>query len=130
MFRPLALLAVLSIAAAGCQKDNALLQPSTTQTADTQIHYSFGNTAGSCSPQNDADWDDFLSYMLALAREGYVVTIHNDNVVSISAKESITYVATEESDAIRWTKTKIKEGYHVTITYNKTSGVYNCIAVK
>ena len=125
----MALFAVLGLAAAGCQKDN-YVTPQETVTEMT-VNYSAGDVYDSTVLTDDAAWDAFLDRMLALAREGYEVTIFNGSSANgASSKEVVTYTTDNEDDAKHWAKQMFDEGYQVTIKYDDETGIYTCTAVK
>ena len=127
--RTVVLFAVLGLAAAGCQKDN-FVAPQTTVTEMT-ISYYVGDRYGSTVLTDDAAWDAFLDRMLALAREGYEVTIFSGSSINgTSSKEVITYTTTSEGEAKEWAKDMSHQGYNVSISYDDETGIYTCIAFK
>ena len=127
--RAMALFAVLGVVATGCQRDNYVV-PQATVTEMT-VNYSAGDLYGSTVLTDDAAWDAFLDRMLALAREGYEVTIFNGSSASCtSSKEVVTYTTDNEDDAKHWAKHMFDEGYQVTIKYDDETGIYTCTAVK
>lgn len=78
---------------------------------------------------SDEEWDLWIHWMLALAREGKTVTFSNGKPSSTAAtKEKVTYSTTSEEDAHNWAKTMALQGYTVSIYYS--DGVYYCTAIK
>ncbi len=128
-FRATALFAVLSMAAISCQKDNYVATQATV--AEVTVNYSAGNRYGSVVLDDDMSWGLFLDRMLALAREGYEVTIFNGTLRSeTGAKESVTHITDDEEDAKNWAKDMTLQGYYVTIKYDDETGIYTCTAMK
>ena len=70
--------------------------------------------------------------MFALAEEGYSVSfrdIESTNVVRCT-KEIVTYTSRNKNEAIAWADAMEKDGYEVHISFDSTTGVYTCTAVK
>ena len=132
-FKTVALLAVLCLPVAGCQKDQVdnpveYAEPSS---AAIKATYSINGTQYTVLLEDEAAWNAFIEKMLALTREGYEVSIsRGDSLTSRPTKETITYTTTSEQDALQWTNTMANLGYTVTMTYNKKTGIYTCIAIK
>ena len=131
-FRTVALLAVLSLATTGCQKTE-FVDPkvSSEQTAETfYVVYSIDGEVYQdylC----ESEWDTFVERMLALAREGYEVSFSkNRSSLTSQTKEKVVFVTTSEHEAHNWSEAMTGEGYVVTITYDKITGEYTCIAIK
>lgn len=128
----MALLTVLTLAAAGCQKENDVLPlAGAEQTMETiQVVYSINGEVHQAT-LNKLEWQAFMERMLALAREGYEVTISkNDTFQTPQSKEKVVFVTKKESEANAWAEAMINDGYWVTISYDETTGEYTCIAVK
>ncbi len=80
---------------------------------------------------SESEWDAFLERMMALAREGYEVSFSkNRSSLTSQSKEKITFVTTSEQEANEWSNNMANQGYVVSITFDKTTGEYTCIAVK
>ncbi len=130
--RTVALFAVLSLAAASCQKENdvyPMVGPE--QTTETiQVTYSINGEVYQATI-NESEWDAFIERMLALARKGYEVSFsRNGNSLVSQSKEKLTFVTTDSDKAEAWVKDKIKKGYAVTVTFDQNTGEYTCIAIK
>ncbi len=132
VFRTVALFAVLSVAAAGCMKEETAFLPDNINTrAETVVSYSANGENGSVSLNDDMSWDLFLSRMFALAAEGYSVTIYPSSYASsISCKETVTFTTTDQAEAEAWTKAMVLEGYFVNVAYDPKTGVWTCVATK
>ena len=128
--RTIALFMALTVAASGCQKEMTTLQPEAVSITENTVHYSADNLMGNASLQTDADWDEFITRMFALAREGYEVTVYSGSTSSAMTKETVTYVTDDENDAKNWAIMMIKDGYNVTILFDEETGAWTCIAVK
>lgn len=80
----------------------------------------------------DEAWRDFLNRMLTLAEEGHEISLRNEEVTSrvVSAKEKVTFTTTDHDKAYTWTESMMKDGYMVSIHFDKESGTYTCYAIK
>lgn len=126
--RTAALLGLLSLAATGCMKENVANPVAITN--GYEIAYSTGSYYGHDNLNSDEEWDLFLDRMLALAKEGYEVTIFGNTSSTSSAKEVVTYTTTSEEDAKNWAKDMIQQGYEVHISYDDRTGLFTCTAIK
>lgn len=132
-FKKVAFVAMLTVAAAGCQKENFENQGSlANQIVDTIcVTYTINGQSYSTVLFGEEAWQAFIDQMLALAREGYEVSFsRNGNPMLTLTKETVTYVTTSESDAHKWADGMTAEGYIVTIEYNNKTGEYICTAIK
>lgn len=131
-FKSAALLAVLTLAATACQKENDFLPTTASeQTMETiNVVYSINGEVFHAT-LSESEWNAFVERMLALARQGYEVSFsrNGDSLVS-QCKEKVTFVTTDEREAQTWAKTMINEGYWVTISFDEATGEYTCIAFK
>lgn len=131
-FKSAALLAVLALAATGCQKENEVLPVAgTEQTTETlYVVYSINGEVFLVT-LSESEWDAFVERMLALARQGYEVSFFkNRSPLASQCKEKVTFVTTDEKEAHAWASAMADEGYTVTITYDDESEQYTCIAIK
>ena len=131
-FKTVALLAVLSLAAVSCQKENDVLPTvGSEQTMGTiQVLYSINGEVFQTT-LSESEWNAFVERMLALAREGYEVSFSkNRSSLTSQSKEKVTYVTKNKEEAVAWSNAMINQGYVVTITYDQTTGEYTCTAIK
>ena len=130
-FKNVALLAVLSMAAVSCQKEDVLPIIGTEQTADSiYVVYSINGEVYHAT-LSESEWDAFMERMLALARDGYEVTFSkNRTSLTSQSKEKVTFVTNSKEEAYSWSSAMIDKGYTVSITYNQSTGEYTCIAIK
>ena len=132
-FRTVALLAVLSIAAVSCEKENIVDNAATTgEVASMQmVTYTVDGVTSQVVVLSEDAWNDFLDWMFALAEEGHRVSFRR-GVASerIAAKETITYTTSDQQDAYMWANQMVSQGYLVTVDYDKKTGIYTCIAIK
>ncbi len=129
--KTVALLAALTLAATACQKENDMLPFGTEQTTETiNVVYSINGEVFHAT-LSESEWDAFVERMLALAREGYEVSFSkNGNSLSSQSKEKVTFTTTNEEEANAWSNDMVNQGYVVTITYDKGTGIYTCVAYK
>lgn len=133
-FKNAAFLLLVSIMAVSCLKETELEDYTCTE------EYNIGNETYYCVDgvlydvviNGQQEWMYFLSQMVALAEEGYTVSIFHGNHFNqtCEAKDVVTYTTFSQDDALMWAEKKYKEGYDVTIEYDRTTGKYNCIATK
>ena len=133
--KTMALLAVLSVAAVGCQKETVVADPQTgVEESDTvyTVRYTVNGVSYTETLIGEQAWADFLHRMLALAEEGYRVTVSKnaETVQYGMEKEVVTFKTKDKKTAYAWMDEKLEEGYDVTITYNPQTGEYTCIAVR
>ncbi len=131
--KTLAIFLAIAMATASCQKESLMQfnENGTPAVTVNTVYYTMNGQEGSLNLPNDEAWDSFLDRMLALAREGNVVTFSQGHKPGSSlSKEKVTYTTTSEDDAKRWAKEMSDQGYDVTISYDKTTGIYTCTAIK
>ena len=133
-FTTIALFAVLGTLAVSCQKENIIDE--TSIVAENGKVYTVSYTVNGVTHQltlvGDDAWHDFLNRMFVLAEEGHEVTFRNEETASrvVSAKEVVTYSTKNRDEAFSWAEAMIDEGYSVTISFDKKTGVYTCEALK
>ena len=133
--KKMALLTVLSVAAVGCQKETIMEEPQIgVETSGTvyTVYYSVNGVSHTETLIGEQAWADFLQQMLALAEEGYRVTIsRSTNTAQCSmSKEVVTFKTKNKKEAYEWLDNMTEQGYAVTITYNPQTGEYTCIAIR
>ena len=133
--KKMALLLVLSVAAVGCQKETITVEPQTGVEASGTVYtvrYAINGVTHTETLIGEQAWADFLQRMLALAEEGYRVTISRN--VSLEqypiSKEVETFKTKKKAEAYAWAEQKVNEGYLVTIEFNTQTGEYICTAVR
>lgn len=133
-FTTIALFAVLGTLAVSCQKENINDETSIVAENDTvyTVSYSVDGVTYQITLTGDDAWHDFMNRMFALAEEGHEVSFRNEETASsiVSAKEVVTYSTKNRDEAFSWAETMAYEGYTVTISFDKKTGVYTCEAVK
>ena len=130
-YKKIALLAVLSLAATSCQKEDVLPLVGTEQTSESiLVMYSINGEVFQTSI-SESEWDAFVERMIALAHEGYEVSFSkNGTSLTSQSKEKVTFVTKEEKEAQQWAHNMTNQGYIVTISYNQGTGEYTCVAIK
>lgn len=128
-----ALLAVLSTTAVSCQKENVIDNAFETTVSEVYtMQYSVNGITHAVSIHNETEEQALMQYLLALAREGFEISIYNEYPYNYSAstKETLTYTTKNEKDAVAWGLKKFKEGYTVDYFYDPKTGEYTCIATR
>ena len=135
IFKSLALLAVLSIAATGCQKDNIVESQTSMRVQQNvivrDVTYTIDGITFYATIHGDQNWQDFLKQMFDLIKEGHKVSIRNSDISSNGSltKQTVTYTTSSQSDAQQWTDKMTREGYEVWVEYDPRTGIYTCTAV-
>lgn len=129
----MALLAVLSIAAVSCQKENLdSITPAEVITDNQAVYiyqYEVNGIRGRITLHGETERTDFINRMLALAKEGNTVSFFDETQYTQSfIKEDVTYTTNDKEAALNWASGMLDLGYTVTIEYDKKTGVYNCTA--
>lgn len=131
-----ALFAVLSTMAIGCQKENngnvESMVSQTESIAVYNIQYKINGERFTATFQSDDEYTAFLMRLMALARTGNKVefSVQNNASHGIALKETLTYSTPNEADAMGWAKEKAGEGYTVSVTFDENEKMYICIAYR
>ena len=127
--RTVAVFAMLTLAAAGCQKE----QPASFGNQEIALG-AIGNVENTVeghfvfiTQEGALDLDALEQDIHRLVESGYTVVIGQNNMVG--AKDVLTYTTYNWDDAYKWSKQRENEGYAVSIT-QKDNGEYVCVAVK
>lgn len=128
----IAMFAILASMTVGCQKEDYVEPQSDVAEIGTvrTVSYAVDGVAHQVSIIGDDAWNDFLHHMLALCREGHEVFFRDAKSPLLGAKETLTYSAKTEAEAIAWCDAKAKEGYGVGMQYDKDEQVYKCYATR
>ena len=130
----MALLVVLSVAAVGCQKETVVDSHAGIEASCPvyTVRYAINGITHTETLIGEQAWAEFLQRMMALAEEGYRVSIsRNTNTVqNADSKEVVTFVTKDLEAATLWVKEKVNEGFEVTVIFNQETGEYTCIAVR
>lgn len=131
----LALLAVLSLACVGCQKETIAeppLQGVEDNTSAYGMTYSVDGIAGHITLHSPAERDAFIHRMLSLAKEGHKVTFRQDGntLNALAPKDVKTYDTTNKDSAYKWANEMLLAGYEVSVEFDEDTGIYHCTATK
>lgn len=135
-YKHVALLAVLSIAAAGCQKENIVETQTAMQIQQNvivrDVTYTIDGVTFYATIRGEQNWHDFIGRLLAIAKEGHKVSFRNNNACSNnpSTKETIHFDTTDPDDANKWCNMMSHYGYTVSMVYDERTGTYHCTATK
>ena len=132
--KTMALFAVLSLMAVGCQKET-IVEPNTgmQQTMSLRtVTYSIDGVTQQIIIRGEEAWMDFLKQLTALARQGHRIQFRceESRATTSTTKEVVTYTTTSEEDAIAWCNTMFNQGYEVNMTYDVKNGKFICTARK
>ena len=134
-YKTVVALALLSLAAAGCQKEN-IVEPNSSQIQQTydvkDVIYFIDGVQYRTSISGKQDWRLFTSQMLLLAREGHRVEFYEEDKYSPESftKETVTHTTRDQEDAQNWSEAMSNKGYKVTIEFDTKTGLYTCTAIK
>ena len=133
--RTVALVAVLCVAAAGCQKET--INPTGNDVVVNEnirmVTYTVDGVTHRVTLLNDEAWMAFIRSLTDLAKNGHSVTFLNEtanaNTMS-STKEKVVYTTDNEDDANKWAAKMADQGYTVSVIYDSETGIYTCTAIK
>ena len=132
--KAVALLAVLSVAAVGCQKETVVVSQTGAEESGTvyTVRYSVNGVSHTETLIGEQAWADFLQRMLALAEEGHRVTMSRSaNTAQYSeSKEVVTFTTKDKKKALAWVNEMLEAGYTVTFSFNPQTGEYTCVAIR
>lgn len=132
--KTVALLAVLGMAAVGCQKENIELPNQKTAVSDTAtvytVRYAIDGVAHLTTLHGEAEYSAFVYGLLTLAEQGHEVLFHNAFQASGDAatREVVTYTTGDKDEAHDWACRMEKEGYKVSIKYDAENNEFICVA--
>ena len=129
-----ALLAVLSMVAAGCQKEEIVGSQIAVQESSSthSVLYCIDGVQHSGTFYTEEEWVAFLDRMFALAEEGHHVSFRENDEENrvVSTKEKVVYTTPNRQEAEAWADIMVDKGYSVSIEYDEATGIYTCTAVK
>ena len=132
----MALFAVLSTLAVGCQKET-IVEPQNQIVAENGntvcvIVYSVDGVAGRTAVMNPEERAAFIHWMAGLAEEGHRVTFRQEGntINAFASKDTQTYSSKKKHDVEVWADEMILQGYEVTITYDESTGYYTGTATR
>lgn len=132
----IALFAVLSLAAVGCQKENVkdfANEAPVSETSDVyMVFYSVDGVEHRITLHGESEYQTFIHEMAELAKRGHRVVVRDENRSSQNAttKEVIQFSTNSQEEAETWMDLRVKEGYSVSMAYDEKTGMYNCLAWK
>ena len=114
--KTMALMAVLSVAAVGCQKETITVEPQTGIETDGTVYtvrYSVNGVTHTETLVGEQAWAEFLQRMLALAEEGYrvMVTRNAETAQYGMANEVVTFKTKNKAEAYAWLDDMTEQGY-------------------
>ncbi len=131
--KSVALLAVLSTMAVGCQKETFVEPMSSVAEIDTTytVTYTIDGVHYQKTLIGEQAWSNFLQQIFALAEQGHEIRILDENFSSCVAatKDVATFSSSDKEKAYAWCTKMYLAGYLVTISYDEEKKVYNCTAV-
>ena len=135
-FKTMALFAVLSMMAVGCQKESVEPIEATSVASETntlyRVCYAIDGVTHHITLNGEEARKDFIYQMLALAERGCSVTFFDESRVSQNpaSKEKVVYTTPDKNDAYAWANNMMAQGYTVSIQQDSTTGIFTCIAIK
>lgn len=130
----IAFAAVLATMATSCQKENLLEDINHVESENAQytISYTVDGVSSTLSFVGEDACHDFLNHLFALAEEGHKVSFRNNNETLRThyAKKTVTYTTTNKEEAYAWGERMFNQGYEVSVTFDKETATYICIAQK
>ena len=127
------LLVGLSLVAVGCQKDLPFeTNPVAGEESSMQIvTYTVDGVSTQLYIHDENTWHSFLDWMFALVEEGHRVSFYRGYSLNHGmTKEIITASFDNQHDAKEWADKKANEGYEVSVKYNSSTHMYDCVAIK
>ena len=133
--KTVALFAMLSMLAVGCQKENIeTIRPDVAKNnvnSSYSMYYIINGITYTVTLHNDTERAAFFNLVFGLAEQGYEVSVFDDSYVAgADARDVVTFSTTVKEKAVSWADEMTAHGYKVTISYDSTNGVYNCVAIK
>lgn len=131
-YKTIALFLGLSLVAVSCQKENEveLCVPITESQTCLSVSYTIDGVVSHISFSDETSWQEFLRHLFVLAEQGHRVSFSNSNRVSGLSKETVTYTTKSQSDAQKWCDRMAKQGFEVTLEYDKSTSTYICTAIR
>lgn len=128
-------LALFSLFAASCQKENLMNPPSNVEEQVQSVHhlsYWVDGVHNSITLQNEKAISDFFYGLTRLSILGHQIRISNDDLPSSEnpSKDVVKFSTKSEEDFIEWLILMDKEGYEVYYHYDKETGTFHGTATK
>ena len=131
VIKTIALITIMCMTATSCQKES-IVEPQGT-VADVSlktVYYTVDGITSQASFVSEESWNRFLDWLITLAEEGHRVSFRNANQERGIKKDVVTYTTKDRDAAYEWASQMGNDGYEVFINYDKTTGVYTCVASK
>lgn len=131
-YKSVALFLDLSLVVASCQKENVVEQSVSAEDQQSFISvvYTVDDVTRHATFTDEESWRAFIHWMVALSEEGHRVSFEEDAVKYGMTKETVTYVTSSQSDAETWSAKMAKDGYRVSVFYDKKTNLYTCEATR
>lgn len=84
-----------------------------------------GATVQECNA-TELEMEILLANIISLSHRGQAVSMGPQGVVDNTVVDSLETTSVDQ--VTEWTRNKVKQGYAVTITYNRDTGIYRCVA--
>ena len=124
---------IFMVLLAGCQKESVEI-PTNSNTLISNNHVVYYIVDGDIHYAILKDEESLrllIQWLFNKAEEGCSVCIQQHNVGSrISSKEKVTYTTRNRKDAENWALLMEGKGYAVSVSYDNTTGIYTCTAIK
>ena len=133
VIRTVALLSVIALMPTSCEKETFVCDKKTTsQMASMQkVTYTVDGMTTQVMVLSDEAWYDFLDWMFALAEEGHRVSFRRGAASERSAsKETVTFTTQDQNEAYDWANMMAHHGYTVQVSFDRTTGIYTCTAIR
>ena len=128
------LITLLGTLAAGCKKYEFtdLTEPHTTRDYTVyRIHYTIDSEERHTTVIGEEALDGFISDMMDKARDGHRVSFRDEAFPKPEAYNTpLTFTTADQKKAYSWAEARMKEGYAVSVSYDKETLIYTCIALK
>lgn len=128
--KTLALCLVIGTMAVSCQKEENINPTTETNCTSRTVSYVVNGETHLATLQGENAWAAFLQSIFALAKEGYEISFRDlsSSSQTVEAKETVTFSTSKEKEAQEWCLQMAEKGYTVNLSYDKTTGMYNCTA--
>lgn len=100
------------------------------QPATMTVDYDVEDVISGKSENTEVQNLSLIVSLLSYARIGHAVTVGPSGEVDDAGSDTLSLTTTSVDEVITWTSRMVKAGYKVTITYNRDTGIYRCVARK
>lgn len=96
-----------------------------------RIHYTIDSEERHTTVIGEEALDGFISDMMDKARDGHRVSFRDEAFPKPEAYNTpLTFTTADQKKAYSWAEARMKEGYAVSVSYDKETLIYTCIALK